>query len=177
MGMALTITAYDTLPAISDFLQQQDTGITFEQMLNEVGEGVRGVMTAFALPPNRPKQDVYETLLAQREQLRKSVRDYFEQHGIVAIVSPPILVPPPKIGEEVEVEIRGQKIPLYVAMSRNLSLGSCASMASLVLPAGTTSSGLPVGLEFDAVSGSDRQLLSLGLSLEKVLGPMPVPRI
>jgi mandelamide amidase len=77
----------------------------------------------------------------------------------------------------VEVEIRGQKIPLYIAMSRNISLGSCASMASLVLPAGTTSSGLPVGLEFDALSGNDRQLLSLGLSLEKVLGPMPSPRI
>jgi mandelamide amidase len=120
---------------------------------------------------------VYESLLAQRELLRNSVRDYFERHGIVAIVSPPVLVPPPKIGEDVEVEISGQKIPLYIAMSRNISLGSCASMASLVLPAGTTSKGLPVGVEFDGLTGNDRQLLSLGLSLEKVLGPMPSPRI
>ena len=50
-------------------------------------------------------------------------------------------------------------------------------MASLVLPAGITLSGLPVGLEFDALSGNDRQLLSLGLALEKVLGPMPSPRM
>jgi indoleacetamide hydrolase len=107
----------------------------------------------------------------------RGVRDYFEQHGIVAIAAPPILVPPPKIGQEVEVEIRGQKIPLYVAMSRNISLGSCASMASLVLPAGISSGGLPVGLEFDAVTGNDRELLSLGLSLEKALGPIPSPRI
>jgi mandelamide amidase len=146
-------------------------------MLEQTGEGVRGVIQAFAIGPNRPKQEVYESMLAQRDQLKKAVRDYFERHRIVAIVSPPILVPPTKIGEEVEVEIRGQKIPLYVAMSRNLSLGSCASMASLVLPAGTSSSGLPVGLEFDALTGNDRQLLSLGLSLEKVLGPMPRPRI
>jgi indoleacetamide hydrolase len=177
MGIALTVIGYDTLPAISDFLQQQSTGVTFEQMLDEAGVGVRGVIKAVALPPNRPKQEVYESLLAQREQLRKAVRDYFERHGIVAIVSPPILVPPPKIGEDVEVEIAGQKIPLYVAMSRNISLGSCASMASLVLPAGTTSRGLPVGLEFDALTSNDRQLLSLGLSLEKVLGPMPSPKI
>jgi mandelamide amidase len=146
-------------------------------MLEETGEGVRGVIQAVALPPNRPKHEVYESMLAQREQLKKAVRDYFERHGIVAIVFPPILIPPPKIGEEVEVEIRDQKIPLYVAMSRNISLGSCASMASLVLPAGMTSSSLPVGLEFDALSGNDRQLLSLGLSLEKVLGPTPNPRI
>ena len=135
------------------------------------------VSRPFALPPNRPKQEVYELLLAQRELLRKSVRDYFEQHGIVAIAAPPILIPPPNIGQDVEVEIRGQKIPLYVAMSRNISLGSCASMASLVLPAGISSGGLPVGLEFDALTGNDRELLSLGLSLEKALGPIPSPRI
>jgi len=177
MGIALTILTYDTLPGISGFLEQQGTGVTFEQMLEEAGEGVRGVIKAIALPPNRPKQEVYEMMLAQREQLRKAVRDYFERQGIVAIVSPPIMVPAPKIGEDGDVEIRGQKIPLYVAMSRNISLGSCASMASLVLPVGTASSGLPVGLEFDALTGSDRQLLSLGLSIEKALGPMPSPRI
>jgi hypothetical protein len=32
-------------------------------------------------------------------------------------------------------------------------------------------------MEFDALMGNDRQLLSLGLSLEKVLGPIPDPRI
>jgi mandelamide amidase len=177
MGIALTLIGYDTLPGISDFLQQQGTGVTFDQMLEQAGEGLRGGIKAFALPPNRPKQEVYESLLAQRELLRKSVRDYFERHGIVAIAAPPVLVPPPKIGQDTEVEIRGQKIPLYVAMSRNISLGSCASMASLVLPAGTTSSGLPVGLEFDSLTGTDRQLLALGLSLEKVLGPIPSPKI
>jgi len=110
MGIALTIIRYDTLPSISDFLEQQGTGVTFERMLEETGEGVRGAIKR-SLPPNRPKQEVYESMLAQREQLKKAVRDYFERQGIVAIVSPPILVPPPKIGEEVEVEIRGQKNP------------------------------------------------------------------
>ena len=176
MGIALTIITYDTLPAISDFLQQQSTGVTFDQMLEQTGEGVRGVLKAFALAPNRPKQEVYKSMLAQRKQLKKAIATTLNGTAFRHRLSP-ILVPPPKIGEEVEVEIRGQKIPLYVAMSRNLSLGSCASMASLVLPAGTTSSGLPVGVEFDALTGNDRQLLSLGLSLEKVLGPMPSPRI
>jgi mandelamide amidase len=62
-------------------------------------------------------------------------------------------------------------------MARNLSLGSCASMACLILPAGSTSNGLPVGMEFDALPGKDRNLLSLGLSLEKALGAAPGPKI
>jgi hypothetical protein len=65
-------------------LQQQGAGVTFDQMLEQAGEGVRGVIKAVALPPNRPKQEVYESLLAARDLLRKSVRDYFERHGIVA---------------------------------------------------------------------------------------------
>jgi mandelamide amidase len=66
-------------------------------------------------------------------------------------------------------------VPLNVAIARNTSLASCASMASLILPAGMTSNGLPVGLEFDALMGNDRAVLALGLSLEKVLGPIPGP--
>ena len=97
--------------------------------------------------------------------------------GIVALAFPPIMIPPPRIGEDAEVDIGGKKIPLYVAMSRNIALGSCASMASLVLPAGITSEGLPVGMEFDALMGNDLQLLSLGLSLEKALGPIPGPKL
>ena len=87
------------------------------------------------------------------------------------------MIAAPRIGEDAEVDISGKKTPLYIAMSRNISLGSCASMASLVLPAGMTSNGLPVGMEFDALMGNDLQLLSLGLSLEKVLGSIPGPKI
>jgi hypothetical protein len=105
----------------------------------------------------------------------EEIRRHFELHGIVALAFPPIMIPPPLIGEEAEVAIRGQDVPLNVAMARNTSLGSCTSMASLILPAGMTSNGLPVGLEFDALMGNDRAVLALGLSLEEVLGPIPAP--
>jgi len=85
------------------------------------------------------------------------------------------MIPPPKIREDAEVTIRGEKVRFYVTMARNTALGSCASMASL--PAGMTSNGLPVGIEFDALNGNDRALLSLGLSIEKVLGPIPAPKV
>jgi indoleacetamide hydrolase len=177
MEIALTIIGYDTLPGISDFLEEQGTGVTFERMLEQASEGIRGLMKAVALPPERPSKEVYESTLGQREKLRKSVRSYFETNGIVALAFPPILVAAPRIGEDVEVDIRGNRIPLYVAMSRNVSLGSCTSMASLVLPAGITSDGLPVGMEFAALMGDDRKLLTLGLSLEKALGSIPGPKI
>jgi indoleacetamide hydrolase len=88
-----------------------------------------------------------------------------------------VRIPPAKIGEDTEVDIAGQKVPMVAAAGRNSALGSCASMASLVLPAGLTVSGLPVGMEFAGLSGTDREVLALGLSFEKVLGLIPAPKI
>jgi Asp-tRNA(Asn)/Glu-tRNA(Gln) amidotransferase A subunit family amidase len=177
IGTAITIISYEAMPAIATFLEAQGTGVTFEQMLQQASEDIRSAFSKYALPPNRPATDAYESAMAKRQRVREEIRRHFEQHGIVALAFPPIMVPPPQIGEEEEVTIRGQKIPLIVAMGRNTALGSCASMASLVLPAGMTSNGLPVGLEFDALMGNDRAVLALGLSLEKALGPIQGPRL
>jgi mandelamide amidase len=86
-------------------------------------------------------------------------------------------MPPPLIGEDREIEILGVKVPIRAAMGRNLGQGSCAGMPCLVLPAGMSSTGLPIGFEFDALPGQDRELLALGLSLEQALGPIPAPKI
>src|SRR5207247_5062173 len=94
---------------------------------------------------------------------------HFTRHDLAALVFPVVTIPPPKIGETGEVTIGGRTVPRGLTMARNVSLGSCASMASLVLPGGLTRAGLPVGLEFDSPPGTDRRLLGLGLSLERII--------
>ena len=96
--------------------------------------------------------------------------------GVAAIVFPTTILPAPKLGEEdMEVEVGGRRMPLDEAMSRNIAPGSTAGLPGLVLPAGLTSSGLPVALEFDGPAGADRSLLALGMAMEAVLGPLPPP--
>ena len=75
------------------------------------------------------------------------------------------------------MNVRGERVTSTTAIGRNVSLSSVASLASLVLPARLTTSGLPVGLEFDALPGTDRQLLGLGVSLERALGSIQPPRV
>ena len=177
MGVAVTIILHETMPSIAAFLEEQGTGLSFDEMLQEASEGLQGVFKAIVLPPNRPPQDVYEAMLAKREQIKVGIQRYFQQQGISALAFPPVMVPAPMIGEDSEVTIRGQKVPLFLAMARNTALGSCAGMASLILPAGMTYTGLPIGMEFAALGGKDHELLSLGLTLEKVLGPVPAPKV
>jgi len=167
-----TIMSYEGKPAITAFLDAHATGVTFDQMLQQASEEIRD---DFKDAP--PAEDAYRSALAERQRIRDEIGRYFEQHRIVALAFPPILIAPPQIGEERKIIIRGQKVPQYIALARNTALGSCADLTSLVLPAGMTSNGLPVALEFDALTGNDRALLALGLSLEKLLGPIPAPRV
>ncbi len=108
--------------------------------------------------------------------LRRLYQDYFARTRVAAMVFPATRVPPPRIGEETVLLIRGQPVPFDMAVARNIAPGSTAGIPGLVLPAGLTPDGLPVALEFDAPAASDRALLALGLSLEEALRPMPAPR-
>jgi mandelamide amidase len=175
--IARTIILYDAMISIGNFLREEGTGLDFEQMLAQASEAMQAQMKAVVLPPARPTRETYEMVLAQRERLKAAIRMYFEEHGLAALAFPPTRLPAPKIGEETEVIIGGQKVPMGAAISRNIALGSCASMASLVLPAGLSSNGLPIGIEFAGLAGTDRDILALGLSIEKALGPSPAPKI
>ncbi len=173
--IAFTIIASDAVSCIEAFLREQETGLTLETMLAQAGPSIRALVSAMTRPGARPSREAYDALLTKREQLKAALRDWYRDNNIFALAHPVILTPPTRISLETEVEVAGQKVPIRAAFGRNIALGSCASMASLVLPAGATPAGLPIGLEFDALNGTDRALLSLGLSLEAVLGRGKAP--
>jgi mandelamide amidase len=172
LPVALTVITYELRSALSHFLEAQDTGVTFDQMAEQAGPDIRAL-----LKNQPPPREAYDSMLAQRQRIREAIRAHFAKHDIVALAFPPAMIAPPKIGEEGDDTIRGRPVPRTTTLGRNVSLSSCASLASLVLPAGMTSSGLPIGLEFDALPGEDRGLLAVGLSLERALGPVAAPKV
>lgn len=170
----------DTVPAITNYLKQYaDGGITFDQVLNQMSPGTRWVFDTYSLPTaqSHPTDAMISHARALIPQIRIAMDDYFRQRKVDVMAFPPVLMPPPLIGEDAEVDIEGRKLPIWYAMGRNISVGSTASLPGLVLPGGVTRNGLPVGIEFDAPRGEDRALLALGLSIEKVLGPIPAPHL
>ena len=102
--------------------------------------------------------------------LRRLYQEYFARTRVTAMIFPTTLVPAPRIGEENTVEVRGKALPFETVVARNIAPGSTAGLPGLVLPVGLTHAGLPVSIELDAPAGHDRQLLSLGLAVERVLG-------
>jgi mandelamide amidase len=181
VGTELTrvINRYETAKNMSAFLKQHGAGIRFEDLISQAGSDTRTFFRENILPgaPNAITEEQYRSAVTQLAPLREAVRRYFADNSVVVLAFPSVRMPPPLIGEDREIEILGMKVPIRAAMGRNLGQGSCAGMPCLVLPAGMTSKGLPIGFEFDALPGQDRELLALGLSLEQALGPIPAPEI
>jgi indoleacetamide hydrolase len=66
-----------------------------------------------------------------------------------------------------------QNFLLYI---QNTDPGSNAGVPGLQIPIALgAASQLPVGLELDSATGSDRRLLAIGLALEKLFGRLPPP--
>jgi len=171
---------HDVRLALARYLRRYHAGVTFEQLTSQASEDIQALFRSDVLPggANFITEAVYRAAIdTHLPALRRLYRDYFAHTGVAAMIFPATLVPALPIGSESDVTIRGQTVSFETAVARNIAPGSTAGLPGLVLPVGLTSAGLPVAIELDAASGSDRALLALGASAAEVLGSVPPPRI
>ncbi len=175
-----SILLYETIPSLQTYLDSYHSGMSVRQLIDAASPGVRWALETFALEGGAqavPRATYEEAVKVHWPAAQKAYRDYFKLHGVVAAVFPATPLPATPIGQDAEVEHNGKTMPLFLALSRNIVPGNTAGIPGLVLPAGLTASGLPVALEFDGPQWRDRELLALGMAVEKVLGRLPAPGI
>ena len=174
----LPIELHDVRYALKKYLEGNEAKVTVDQLIAEASADIQRDFREL-LPGGKfyVEDAAYKAACdVHRPKLKQTYTEYFAKTGVAAIVFPATMIPPALIGEDVEATIRGKKVAFGTAVARNIAPGSTAGLPGLVLPAGMTAGGLPIALEFDSPEGSDRSLLSLGLSVERVLGALPEPR-
>jgi mandelamide amidase len=164
------IIVFERVPAITHFLEAEGTGITYEQLIADAGEDIKAMAA-------QPPREAYEAALEARLELQAAVRSRFASHGLSALVYPTTYEHAPRIGDTADAAWGGQPVTRVAATARSTFLAPCLGVPGLVLPAGLSASGLPIGVEFDGLPGTDRQLLALGLAVERTLGPIPAPNV
>jgi len=171
---------HDVRTDLAQYLKEYGTGLTFDDVVARASTDIQETFRSDVLPGGRNFVSA-ATYAAARDThlpaLRRLYQDYFARTGVAALVFPATMIAPPLIGEDVIVNIQERKVRFDIAIARNISPGSTAGIPGLVLPAGLNSTGLPIGIEFDAPAASDRSLLVLGISLERVLGSITNPKI
>jgi Asp-tRNA(Asn)/Glu-tRNA(Gln) amidotransferase A subunit family amidase len=175
---ASPVQLHDVFRTFPKYLADSGSAVTFDQVVAQASPDLKAFFDRFGKDgagaiPEAAYQAARDTHLPK---LRDNFRAYFARTGVTAIVFPATMIPAARIGQD-EVTIGDRKVSFSTAISRNIAPGSTAGLPGLVLPAGLTQTGLPVSLEFDGPSGTDRAMLALGLSVENVLGHLPPPKI
>jgi mandelamide amidase len=165
---------HDSARMIAAYLEEYEAGVSLDDLVAQASPAVRENLEARRRPGGRLWVDepTYAAALhVQRPALQRAFRTWFCRTEASALAYPTTLVAATPIGEDQQVRIAEETVPFRTAMSRNIAPSSCAGLPSLVLRAGFTRDGLPVGLEFAGPAGSDRDLLALGITLEALLQP------
>jgi indoleacetamide hydrolase len=168
------ILGYELLTSLTNFLKEHRAGVSLEELVSQASPNLTALLKG-SKPPGA-NDATYTALLRDKDKIRAATLAHYREHRIDAMAFAPSLMPATPQGDSQQVQINGRPMQMFTAIGRQVGLGSCSGLACLVLPAGITRAGLPVGVEFDGPPGSDRQLLALGLSLEKALGRIPPPK-
>jgi mandelamide amidase len=177
-AVGIPVAAFELGLALPRYLEENDTGVTPAELIAAVASPDVRALFALVVGPGAIPEAVYlDALLVQRPTLQALYADAFTRYGIDALVLPATPLSARPIGQDATVELNGQQVPTLFTYIRHTDPGSNAGLPGLVIPAGLTRSGLPVGLELDGPAGSDRALLAIGLAVEQALGRLPAPAL
>jgi amidase len=101
---------------------------------------------------------------AQRTALSGIMREFFQSYD--ALLLPVSQVPPFPADEEYPSSINGRPMDSYLDWMRSAYLITATGCPAISVPAGTTPSGLPVGLQIVTRHGADRFLLQVAAAFE-----------
>lgn len=161
------------------YLGHSGASVTFGDIVAQAASpDVKAIVETIADPRIGVSAETYrEAIDIHRPRLVNAYREHFASHSLDALIFPTTPLAARPIGEDVDVELNGRRVPTFATFIRNTDPGSAAGLPGISLPAGLTAQGLPVGLALDGLPGTDRRLLSLGASIEILFPPLPGPEL
>ncbi|WP_054308363.1 indoleacetamide hydrolase [Mesorhizobium sp. 1M-11] len=174
---ASIIAFYEPGRDIAAYLRESGASAHFSDIVEKAASpDVQGIMRLISDPASMvPEAHYREAMDVHRPRLIRAYRDHFAAHGIDALVFPTTPLPARPIGEDVDVELNGRRVPTFSTFIRNTDPGSVAGLPGINLPVGLTGQGLPIGLALDGLPGTDRALLSIAASMEALFPMLPAP--
>ncbi|MEP3636182.1 MAG: indoleacetamide hydrolase [Paracoccaceae bacterium] len=163
------VVLYEVMRDLPAYLAEHAPETSFEALIEGIGSP--DVVGAFEsqMGEDAMPQEAYDAAMnVHRPAMRKIYAQVFRDHGLDAIVFPTTPLTARPIGHDETVELNGAQVPTFPTYIRNTDLGSNVGAPGISLPC-PVPSGLPVGIEFDALPGQDRALLALALAAEKAM--------
>ncbi len=168
---AFPIALYEATRDLDRYLVEHDTNVSLEQLMAGVtSPDVQGIFAAATAEESAIPEAAYQQALKARQVLQQLFERYFSENQLAGIIFPTTALPARPIEGSLDaVTLNGEAVPTFPTYIRNTDPASIAALPGISIPAGSTASGLPVGLEIDAPASSDRKLLAIARAVETTL--------
>lgn len=180
--IAPAVINYEAARSLPSHLSAFATGCSLGDLAAAAGPDVRAIIDErlSSTGGQRISRHRYDEALTLRRRVQDGLRRCFEEHRLSVLAYPTTTVCAPAICRRFvspapDVVTAAGTVGARQAFGRNIAAATCAAFPSLVLPAGRSPLGLPVGLEFAAAASCDEALLGLGCALEAALGAIEPP--
>ena len=169
---------YEGPRALSSYLFEHGSRMSVIDLVGKVADSAVRERLTSQLETGPSDVGVFiESLVVDRPAHLAAIADYFKDNNLCAMIIPTTALPARPIGNDDMVELNGRQVPTFSTYTRNTAFGSGVGLPCLSVPAGLTTSGLPVGMEFVGPSEGDGVVFALGREFEKIVGPLPPPSI
>ena len=174
------VALYEAYADMVAYLAQTGTGISIEALAQEIASpDVKGTYDGLVIPRKLPAPDgtlvdakpIYDAAInSARPALQALYSRTFADNRLDAIAFPTT----PRVA--IASNLDSSSLENFGLFIQNTDPGSNAGIPGIqiAIALGATSK-LPVGLELDGPSGSDRRLLAIGMALDAVFGRLPAP--
>jgi mandelamide amidase len=178
-AVSFPIALYEVGVDLPRYLEESGSGVTFKKLISEIkSPDVKGVFEAFVVGPQAVPKAAYDGAInAGRPALQAAYADYFRRHNLAGMIYPTTPMPARPIGHDSTVQLNGQAVPTFFTFIRNTDPSSNAGLPSVAIPVGMTVDNLPVGMELTGPTGTDRDLLAVGIAIEGIFGSLAAPVI
>ncbi|MFE0029118.1 amidase family protein [[Kitasatospora] papulosa] len=159
---ATAVPLAETRTALDDYLRGHNSPRTSQSVLeNLASTDVRAILAPLLHGPVIGAEQYRAAHAVGRRTARAALRT-LHSVGAEAFLSPTTVTPAPPLGTGQWMTAGSNQVPTFATYIRNTAHAAVWGWPSLTLPAGNTSSGLPVGLLLDAPRHHDELLLDLG---------------
>jgi Asp-tRNA(Asn)/Glu-tRNA(Gln) amidotransferase A subunit family amidase len=169
-----TIASFELPMDMAGYLWQSKSDRSFWSVRDEVGDA--RLREALRNDAGRDRARYLDAIGRQRPALIAAYASYFARNRVQGIIFPSVPFSAASVPAVVDTATRTDASG-RAKLCRNALPGANAGLPSLTLPAGVLASGAPAALSIDAPVGSDVTLMSIGRTLEAVLGALPAPAV
>ncbi|XP_038070911.1 mandelamide hydrolase-like [Patiria miniata] len=154
----------EVIPRLEEYLSYHGHNVTAQSVIDKIASpDVKGYFRY--VQENPPTEEEYKKAMAAREEARKNLKTYFEDHRLDCILVPANKIPPPTLRA-----FEDRNSELVGLITQNDDFGNICNNPSLVIPGGfARRSGVPFGMQIEGYTGSDRRVIAVAVAIEKAL--------